>query len=185
VSRSKSRSKLALASKVVQAVDVVQDVVQDTVLVPVTSQKIFPVSDFVSQRVVPQQLIISTVVASPSSPFERSSSSSSGFDVFVRKRGVFSKINKGALTMVGARDLGALMFLILLRLLLLFVVLLVLLVLLRAGFVVRSLCSVLIFNRKAVCLLRRGVSGLRVVVKKLGLLDWVFWLINKKDYSRG
>jgi len=30
-----------------------------------------------------------------------------GFDVFVRKRGVFSKINKGALTMVGARDLGA------------------------------------------------------------------------------
>ena len=107
VSRSKSRSKLALASKVVQAVDVVQDVVQDTVLVPVTSQKIFPVSDFVSQRVVPQQLIISTVVASPSSPFERSSSSSSGFDVFVRKRGVFSKINKGALTRVGARDLGA------------------------------------------------------------------------------
>jgi len=41
------------------------------------------------------------------------------------------------------------------------------------------------FQQKGGLLLRRGVSGLRVVVKKLGLLDWVFWLINKKDYSRG
>jgi hypothetical protein len=105
VTKGRTKSRLALATQQVQVADTIQQTQQKTKVVQLTAQKVATRTGLTSVQVAQTGLLISPVV-SVRSPLQKTSGRG-GFDVFVRKRGVFEKVNKTALGKSEARDLGA------------------------------------------------------------------------------
>jgi len=103
--RTKSKSKVALATATLQATDVLQATQQKTPLVQLTAQKVAIRQAVSTVQIIPSQLLISPIVNLSPKPVQKKSGG--GFDVFVRTRGVFQKVSKSALGRSDARDFGA------------------------------------------------------------------------------
>lgn len=101
--RTKSKSKTALATKTFTDSVVAQSTSQQQALVQVTAQK-----SAVRSRVAFNPQVVAQTIAIPRFPSSpKKTSLQSGFDVYVRERGVFKRASSSALTRRDALDFGA------------------------------------------------------------------------------